>query len=58
MSTQRDADHEKLPYEKPDFRTIELVAEEVLAIGCKITGSNGQLGAHCLLPASCPVPGS
>ena len=27
---------EKQPYEKPVIRTIELVADEVLAVGCKV----------------------
>jgi len=30
-------DNEKQTYEKPRLRTIELAAEEILAIGCKST---------------------
>jgi hypothetical protein len=29
----------KIPYEKPVIKTIELAAEEVLGIGCKIGSS-------------------
>jgi hypothetical protein len=37
----------KQPYEKPKLRVIELAAEEVLAVGCKVnpgdpTGFNNQ----------------
>jgi hypothetical protein len=59
MSTPRDADQKKLPYEKPHLRTIELVAEEVLSVGCKIVGSTGPFGsANCLTPLVCNAPGS
>ena len=39
--------NEKQTYEKPSLRTIELAAEEILAIGCKTNGccsSNGLIG--------------
>ena len=46
----------KLPYEKPRLRTIELAADEVLAIGCKIQagypGKSSEIGcgtAQCVL---------
>ena len=49
----------KLRYEKPRLRTIPLIAEEVLAINCKI--SNGAPGkhrdGHCGT-APCSVPGA
>jgi hypothetical protein len=40
----------KQPYEKPRLRTIELTAEEVLAIGCKssLHDQNGISGQGCL----------
>lgn len=31
----KDATNEKQVYEKPRLRTIELAAEEILAVGCK-----------------------
>ena len=36
----------KKKYEKPELKSIHLVAEEVLAIGCK-TASSGPGGAYC-----------
>jgi hypothetical protein len=36
MTSKRDKKERKRTYEKPRLRTIELAAEEVLAIGCKI----------------------
>lgn len=32
-----DKETDKKPYDKPRLRIIELLAEEVLAIGCKTT---------------------
>ncbi len=51
------------PYEAPRLRVIELVADEVLAIGCKLSTS-GQTAFgnttfnQCLLPRRCYNPGS
>ncbi len=46
------------PYEKPRFRTIDLAAEEVLAVGCKLDGGpGGPIGASCTA-ASCFAAGS
>ena len=48
----------KLPYAKPRLRTIELVAEEVLSVGCKLaTGPGGPIGATCTA-AACFADGS
>ncbi len=48
----------KLPYEKPRFRTIDLAAEEVLAVGCKLDGGpGGPIGASCTA-SSCFSAGS
>ena len=33
----------KHPYEKPRLRTIELVADEVLAVGCKVKGGPTEI---------------
>ena len=44
----------KLEYVKPSFRTISLVAEEVMAVGCKLPSSAGPFGGpRCTLPAPC-----
>lgn len=45
-------------YEKPSLLVISLVAEEVLAVGCKLDGGgSGPIGASCTA-ASCQAPGS
>lgn len=46
------------PYGKPRMRVIELVAEEVLSVGCKLsTGPGGPIGATCTSSA-CFADGS
>ena len=35
MKTRPEDPSDKLPYETPTLRTIELAADEVLAVGCK-----------------------
>ena len=39
---------EKKRYEKPELRTVSLVAEEVMAVGCKLGSGPGPVGANCL----------
>jgi hypothetical protein len=51
----------KKPYQTPKLRTIELVADEVLAVGCKV--QNGTTGFEnpkpsCALPRTCYSEGS
>lgn len=61
MSKEKSRAGEKLAYEKPVLRTIELVAEEVLVVGCKLaTGANGfsNPGPSCTLPVRCSGVGS
>ena len=49
-----DEQHEtKQEYVKPSFRTLSLVAEEVMAIGCKLPSSGGPASGSCFLPAPC-----
>jgi hypothetical protein len=50
----------KREYDKPRLRTIELSADEVLAIGCKTASSPGPEpgGATCAIGTSCAGPGS
>ena len=47
----------KRPYDKPDVKIIELVADEVLAVGCKtnVSGSGGK-GQPAIVPFSCVAP--
>lgn len=42
--------NEKLPYEKPLLRIIELAAEEVLSVGCKTAFGDptGVAGNGCM----------
>jgi hypothetical protein len=44
-------DNEKQTYEKPRLRTIELAAEEILAIGCKSNTGNapGSATPPCMI---------
>ncbi len=56
--THESENKSKLPYEKPKLRTIPLVAEEVLAVFCKMaSGAPGKNSGHCGF-APCSVPGS
>ena len=58
MNNQKPSELTKRPYEKPSVRTINLVAEEVLALGCKLAGGpGGPIGANCPA-AACFNPGS
>jgi hypothetical protein len=48
---------QKRRYEKPTLRKIGLVADEVLAAGCKLGTQAGPRGANCRgIP--CSKPGS
>ncbi len=41
----KDSIKEKQVYEQPRLRTIELAAEEILAVGCKAVGSGTAPGS-------------
>lgn len=45
----------KQVYVKPGFRTISLVAQEVMAVGCKLPASAGPLftGPTCTVNSPC-----
>jgi hypothetical protein len=47
----------KRPYETPKLRVIELVAEEVLATGCKHGNIGGPYGVNCVA-SQCAGSGS
>lgn len=38
---------QKKPYQKPELKVIELVAEEVLGIGCKNDSASAPSGFTC-----------
>jgi len=58
MKTPDKVPGRRQPYEKPSVRTINLVAEEVLAVGCKLaTPSNGPIGFACT-QVNCNLEGS
>jgi hypothetical protein len=49
----------KSAYEKPQLHIIELAAEEVLAVGCKMTGGPMNVGrASCGIFNNCITRGS
>lgn len=56
---QQTTKKEKKPYQKPEVKVIDLVAEEVLSVGCKtqISAGAGRSPITCLL-APCSGKGS
>lgn len=56
MNDETDDITSKQAYEKPKLRVIELVAEEVMGIGCK-TGSASAFNSVCSVQF-CSVIGS
>lgn len=48
----------KRSYEKPKLRVIDLAAEEVLAIGCKVSDGGMAFGASPCPANSCNQAGS
>ena len=49
----------KSAYEKPQLNIIELAAEEVLAVGCKMTGGPANVGfPSCGIFNNCISQGS
>ena len=61
MQTTKNEEKRKRVYEKPRLRTIELAAEEVLAVGCKLTTGSPPapyVADSCGLSNNCSVAGS
>jgi hypothetical protein len=50
MKSDEEKEKRKKPYEKPRFTAIELAAEEVLGVGCKL-----GLGGSAFGGTPCPV---
>jgi dissimilatory sulfite reductase (desulfoviridin) alpha/beta subunit len=55
-----DNKKDKRIYEKPMLKTIDLAAEEVMAIGCKLASGGSNVGnpAACTAPVVCVQAGS
>lgn len=52
MKSEQKQKKTRQPYEKPRLRTIELAAEEVLAVGCKtVSVGNPDVG----IPSPCGI---
>jgi len=61
MQFREQTQPNKRPYAKPRLRTIELVAQQVLSIGCKMQGGLAQKGPSLTDPCQitgCEVLGS
>jgi hypothetical protein len=61
MSGPSRDDTAKEPYQTPRLRVVDLAADEVLAIGCKLsTGAAGPVVGNtgCVSPSPCFSPGS
>lgn len=58
MTSEQDRERTKLPYERPKLRIIELAAEEVLAIGCKLTSGGWASGVTPCVASGCADAGS
>jgi hypothetical protein len=59
MQNKKNATEKKQAYEKPKLRTIELLAEEVMGVGCKIApGAPGQAVSTCTTGVCLLTPGS
>jgi len=61
MPEDHNENQDKKPYQKPRLRTIELVADEVLAVGCKVQNGTSGVGnpkSSCAFPTTCFNEGS
>jgi len=58
MDPDKDIEKTKKRYQKPRLRTIELAAEEVLAIGCKTVGSPAPTSIISCMTLGCAGDGS
>jgi len=58
MKTEREKEKRKKPYEKPRLTTIELAAEEVLGVGCKLELAGTAFGVSPCPSNNCMLAGS
>ena len=56
MKIDRDSIRGKRPYTKPQLKTIDLVAEEVLGAGCKMPATSGPSKPSCAMVGKCLLP--
>lgn len=58
MQPDETKEKKKQTYEKPRLRTIELAAEEVLGVGCKLASSGFAFDQTPCTPGPCSAEGS
>ncbi|HTZ17834.1 MAG TPA: hypothetical protein VMB78_05280 [Dissulfurispiraceae bacterium] len=58
MKTDKKVGGARQKYEKPLLRTIELIAEEVLVVGCKTTSGTAVNNPACGVANRCNHLGS
>ena len=58
MQPNQEMEKTKKQYEKPRLRTIELAAEEVLGVGCKMASGGGGPSPPTCQASSCIDIGS
>ena len=58
MATDKVSNNSRQVYEKPLLRTIELVAEEVLGVGCKTASQGNPISPSSCIANSCSTLGS
>lgn len=59
MTPSTETRSPKRPYQPPRLRTIEIAADEVLAVGCKTSGGSINVGVPgCGIYNSCATEGS
>lgn len=58
METENEKPATRRTYEPPQMRTIELAAEEVLAVGCKLASGGFAFGSTPCTLNNCSQPGS
>ncbi len=58
MNTEEKDEATKQPYEKPELIAIDLAAEEVLAVGCKLAGGSGGPIPPTCTTSNCVTAGS
>ena len=60
MIKEDNKNKKKREYQRPELRVIELAAEEVLAVGCKLTTPRPASGnpTYCRWPSKCVQTGT
>ncbi len=58
MKVEREKSEGKLAYEKPRLRVVDLLAGEVLAIGCKLSTFGTAWGVTPCTAGNCALEGT